>query len=99
MYSKLEVGKYYKIKSYKKSGYNFPEGRYKLKIIKEGFPEKPINNTNELKIAEEQWLEGLEETNQYEIDLKSNWYYFKFPINNEDIDFMWLPESVVIDIF
>jgi len=94
-----QVGKFYKAKTYKECGYNFPEGKYKLKIIREGFPEEPVNDENELAIAEEQWLEGLEGSNQYKTDLKGNWYYFKFPLNDEGIDFMWVPESVVFEVF
>ena len=95
----LRVGEYYTAKTYKESGFNFPEGEYKLKIIREGFPESPVNNEDELAIAEEQWLEGLEGSDQYKTDLNSNWYYFKFPINNESIDYMWIPESVVVEVF
>ncbi|KXS38610.1 MAG: hypothetical protein AWU54_2202, partial [Candidatus Frackibacter sp. T328-2] len=52
---------------------NFPEGEYKLKIIHDGFPEDPINQEEELVVAEEQWLEGLEGTEQYQVDLKINY--------------------------
>jgi hypothetical protein len=95
----LRVGEYYKAKTYKESGFNFPEGKYKLKIIREGFPETLVNDEDELVIAEEQWLEGLEGSDQYKTDLENNWFYFKFPINDEGIDFMWVPESVVVEIF
>ena len=54
------VGDYYNAKTYKESGFNFPDGEYKLKIIREGFPKEPVNDEEELAIAEEQWLEGLE---------------------------------------
>jgi len=94
----FEVGQTYKAKNYLESGYNFPEGEYKLKIIHDGFPKKPIHQEKELVIAKEQWLEGLEGTEQYQVDLNSNWYYFEFP-ENDDIDYMWIPESVVKDIF
>lgn len=93
------VGESYTAKSYKESGFNFPKGEYKLKIIREGFPEDNVNNEDELVIAEEQWLEGLEGGDQYKIDLDGNWYYFEFPINDEGIDFMWVPESVVVEVF
>jgi hypothetical protein len=96
---KLEVGKYYAAKNYKETGYNFPQGKYKLKIIQEGFPEKPMKNENELDVAKEQWLEGIEDTDQWKKDLEGNWYYFEFPENEEGIDFMWVPESVVIEVF
>jgi hypothetical protein len=95
----LEVGKVYAAKTYLENGYNFPEGEYKLKIIHDGFPEDPINQEEELVIAEEQWLEGLEGTEQYQVDLNSNWYYFEFPENGDDIEYMWIPESVVDDVF
>jgi hypothetical protein len=94
-----KVGESYKAKSFNQSGFNFPDGEYKLKIIREGFPESPVNHEDELVIAEEQWLEGLEGSAQYRIDLEGNWYYFEFPINDEGIDYMWVPESVVVDIF
>jgi hypothetical protein len=95
----LNVGDYYTAKSYKESGFNFPVGEYKLKIIREGFPESPVNDEDELIIAEEQWLEGLEGSDQYKIDLDSNWYYFEFPINDEGIDYMWVPESIAVEVF
>jgi len=94
-----EVGMYYTAKDYQESGFNFPEGEYKLKIIREGFPEEPVNDEDELIIAKEQWLEGLEGTEQYSKDMNGNWYYFDFPNNEEDIDFMWVPESVVVEVF
>ena len=94
-----QVREKYKVKSYKKSGYNFPEGEYQLKIIREGFPPTPINDENELDIAEEQFLEGLEGTDQYKKDLDGNWYYFEFPKNKDNIKNMWIPESVVRDVF
>lgn len=94
-----QVGEIYNARSYKESGFNFPEGEYKLKIIREGFPEKPINHEDELIIAKEQWLEGLEDSDQYKTDLENNWYYFKFPVNNEHIKYMWVPESVVVEVF
>lgn len=95
----LRVGEYYTAKTYKESGFNFPEGEYKLKIIREGFPETPVNYEDELVIAEEQWLEGLEGSDQYKTDLEGNWYYFEFPSNDEGIDHMWIPESVVVEVF
>ena len=48
------VGDYYTAKTYKESGFNFPDGEYTLKIIREGFPEESINEEEELAIAEEQ---------------------------------------------
>ncbi|TDX42302.1 hypothetical protein C7954_1223 [Halanaerobium congolense] len=86
MSTNYQVGNYYKGKPYRESGFNFPEGEYKLKIIREDFPEKPVNDEDELVIAEEQWLEGLEGSDQYRTDLEGNWYYFEFPINDEGID-------------
>ncbi|MFW5794507.1 MAG: hypothetical protein ACOCV1_03380 [Bacillota bacterium] len=97
--SNYQVGKNYRAKLYKNSGYNFPQGKYKLKIIREGFPEKPINDEDEIDVAEEQWLEGLEGLEQQKTDLEGNWYYFKFPLNDEGIDFMWIPETVVNEVF
>ncbi len=97
--SNYQVGEFYKAKTYKESGYNFPNGKYKLKIIREGFPEDPVNEEDEISVAEEQWLEGLEGSEQYKADQEGNWYYFEFPINDEGIDFMWVPELVVIEVF
>ena len=93
------VGDYYTAKTYKESGLNFPDGEYKVKIIREGFPEDSVNDEDELAIAQEQWLEGLEGSDQYQTDLKGNWYYFEFPSNDEGIDYMWIPESVVVEVF
>ena len=99
MRDNFKVGEFYTTKTYKESGYNFPEGEYKLKIIREGFPEDPVNDEDELVVAEEQWLEGLEGSDLYQTELKSNWYYFEFPSNDEGIDYMWVPESVVVEVF
>jgi len=96
---KYEVGESYTAKSYLQSGYNFPEGEYKLKIIHENFPDKPVNDENELIIAKEEWLEGLEGTEQYQRDLEGNWYYFEFPDNSDSIEYMWIPESIVLEVF
>lgn len=93
------VGEYYIAENYLDSGYNFPDGEYKLKIINDGFPEKAINQGDELAIAEEQWLEGLEGTTQYQRDIEDTWYYFEFPENEDGIEYMWIPESVVIEVF
>jgi hypothetical protein len=95
----LEVGEVYAAKTYLENGYNFPEGEYKLKIIHDGFPEDPINQEEELVVAEEQWLEGLEGTAQYQKDIEDTWYYFEFPENEDAIEYMWIPESVVIEVF
>jgi hypothetical protein len=94
-----QVGNHYTAKSYRESGFNFPEGEYKLKIIREGFPEVSVNDKDELVIAEEQWMEGLEGSDQYLTDLDGNWYYFEFPLNDEGIEHMWVPESVVVEVF
>jgi len=99
MTKQFEVGASYQAKNYRDSGYNFPKGEYHLKIIQEGFPEKPVNDEEELVIAEEQWLEGLEGTDQYKTDLEGNWYYFEFPLNDEGVEYMWITESVVFDVF
>lgn len=99
MNGNYRVGEFYSAKSYKESGFNFPEGKYKLKIIREGFPENPVNYEDELIIADEQWLEGSEGSDQYKTDLEGKWYYFMFPDNNEGIEYMWIPENVVVEVF
>ncbi|SDI79230.1 hypothetical protein SAMN04515654_11511 [Halanaerobium congolense] len=48
-----KVSEFYTAKYYKESGFNFPEGEYKLKIVRDGFPENPVNDKDELVIAEE----------------------------------------------
>ncbi|MFW6026896.1 MAG: hypothetical protein ACOCRX_11190, partial [Candidatus Woesearchaeota archaeon] len=58
-----------------------------------------INQEDELAVAKEQWLEGLEGTEQYQQDIEENWYYFKFPENENGIEYMWLPESIVVEVF
>lgn len=95
----FKVGNFYEAKEYRDCGYSFSFGQYKLKAINDGFPDKPINNENELDVAKEQWLEGLMGTDQYEKDLNSNWYYWEFPNNENDIEYMWIPESVVREVF
>jgi len=67
-----QVGEFYTAKTYKESGFNFPEGEYKLKIIRADFLEDSVNDEDELAIAEEQWLEGLEGSDQYKTDLDGN---------------------------
>lgn len=94
-----QVGEYYTIKEDHDSVYDFPDGEYKLKIIMEGFPEKAIYTEDEIAIAEELWLEGFEGLKQYKIDLEGNWYYFEFPENENKVEYMWIPESIVIDVF
>jgi len=59
-----QVGKFYTAKTFKEYGFNFPDGEYKLKIIREGLPEDPVNDEDELAVAEEQWLEGSEWSDQ-----------------------------------
>ena len=95
----LVVGNTYAAKNYLESGYSFPEGEYVLKIIHDGFPENPINHKNELVVAEEQWLEGLEGTAQYQQDIEGNWYYFELPENDDEIKYIWIPKSVVVEVF
>jgi hypothetical protein len=97
--SNYQVGEKYEAKTYQESGYNFPEGKYQLLIIRKGFPAAPINDQNELDIAEEQFLEGFEGTDQYKKDLNGNWYYFEFPENKNEIKHMWIPKSVAKDVF
>jgi hypothetical protein len=94
-----KVGDFYMAKEYKDCGYNFPSGKYKLKAINDGFPDKPINNENELDVAKEQWLEGVMGTDQYEKDVDSNWFFWEFPDNENNIDYMWIPEAVVREVF
>ena len=94
-----QVGEYYTIKEDHDSVYDFPDGEYKLKIIMEGFPEKAIYTEDEIAIAEELWLEGFEGLEQYKIDLEGNCYYFEFPENKNKVEYMWIPESIVIDVF
>jgi len=50
-----QVGKFYTAKNIKESGFNFPDSEYKLKIIREGFLEDPVNDEDELVVDEEQW--------------------------------------------
>jgi len=95
----LKVGRSYSAMNYLESGYNFPEGEYRLKVVCEGFPDNSVGQGEELIVAREQWLEGLEGSEQYKIDLEGNWYYFEFPENEDGIDGMWIPESVVLDVF
>ena len=77
----FRVGEYYTAKTYKESGFNFPEGEYKLKIIRERFPESPVMEENELIIAKEQWLEGIEGTKQYRIAV--SYTHLTLPTNRE----------------
>ena len=93
----FEVGHIYKAKTYLESGYNFPEGEYKVKAKIEGFPQKPVNKENELKSAKEQWLEGYEDDEEeYRKLYKGIWYYLEFP---EDDHYEWIPEIVMAEAF
>jgi hypothetical protein len=56
MSENYQVGEFYNAKTFKESGFNFPDGKYKLKIIREGFPEDPVNSEDELVIAEDSGL-------------------------------------------
>lgn len=94
-----QVGKLYEARNFNQTGYDFPAGTYELKIIHQGFPKKNINNEDELIVARELWLEGFEDTEHFEEDLNGNWYYFSFPANDKSIEYMWIPESVVVEVF
>jgi len=97
MIKKYEVGEQYEAKNYLESGYNFPEGNYRIKAILEGFPEKPIKHDDELKRAKEQWLEGYENDQDYFKRLNNGlWYYLVFPNGDR---FEWIPEVVMDDVF
>ena len=96
MSNNFEVGEKYKAKSYLECGYNFPEGKYKIKAKIDGFPEKPINHEDELKKAKEQWLEGYEGDEDYKKVYEGLWYYLEFP---EEDHFEWIPEVVMEDVF
>ena len=94
---KFEVGKKYKAKSYLESGYNFPEGNYKIKEISDGFPTKPHIDEVELKSAKEQWLEGFEDDKmEYDKLYNDIWYCLDFPEENR---YEWIPEVVMKDVF
>lgn len=99
MNMEFKVGNYYLAKEYKDCGYSFPSGKYKLKAINDAFPNKPIINDDELIVAKEIWLEGVMETDQFDTDRKGNWYFWEFPENTEGIEYMWIPESVVEEVF
>ena len=97
MSNNFEVGEKYKAKSYLECGYNFPEGKYKIKAKIDGFPEKPINHEDELTHANEQWLEGYEDDPDYYKQLYNGlWYYLEFP---DRARFEWIPEVVMKDVF
>ena len=97
MSKRFEVGKKYKVKSYLDCGFNFRDGKYKIKAEIEGFPQKPINNKNELKIAKEHWLEGFEEDEkEYQKLYDGIWYYLEFPEGDKH---EWIPVSILKDAF
>ncbi|MFW6270041.1 MAG: hypothetical protein ACOC4G_08165 [Bacillota bacterium] len=87
--------KVYQAKSYNECGYNFTEGNYKIKAEMEEFPKKIINHEDELKIAKQQWLEGLDKKD-YERRYDGVWYYIKFP---EKDHYEWIPENVAEEVF
>ena len=98
MSKNYKVGKEYKAKSYLECGYNFPEGKYKIKAKIDGFPEKqkPINHDDELKKAKEHWLEGYKGDEEYKKVYEGIWYYLEFP---EEDHFEWIPEVVMEEVF
>ena len=97
MSNTFEVGKEYSAKSYIECGYNFPEGKYKIKAAVEGFPEKAINDEDELQSAKEQWLEGLEnDEEEYKNLYNDIWYYLDFP---EEGQYEWIPKCIVKEVF
>ena len=90
---KFEVGKTYKAKSYLESGYNFPEGKYKIKEISDGFPTNPHKDKIELKSSKEQWLEGFEDDkDEYDKLYYDTWYCLEFP---EENIYEWILEVVM----
>ena len=97
MKNKFEVGKKYKAKNYLESGYRFPEGKYKIEKINEGFPTNLLKNKTELKANIKKWLEGFEDgKEEYDKLFNGNWYYLKFP---EGDHYEWVPENVMEDAF
>jgi len=97
MVNKFKVGKTYKPKTYLECGYNFPEEKYKLKEISDGFPTNPHQDQTELKSAKEQWLEGFEnDKEEYDKLYNSNWYCLKF---SEKDHYEWVPEIVMKEAF
>lgn len=95
----FHVGEFYKAKTCSISIFNLPAGKYKLKIIREGFPKRAVKDGNELVITEKYCLERLKASNKYQNYSKENWYYFEFFINDNDIEYIWIPESIVLKIF
>ena len=92
-----EVGNNYIAKNYLDSGYNFPEGKYKIKEISDGFPTNPHRDEIELKSAKEQWLEGFEDDKEeYDELYNDTWYCLEFPEENR---YEWIPEVVMIEVF
>ena len=97
MNEKYQVGKEYKAKTYNECGYNFPEGKYKIKAKSQGFPEN-LATEKEKKNSKEQWLEGFEEDKKIFNELYEGiWYYLKFPSDNNK--FEWIPQEVMEDAF
>ena len=91
-----KVGEEYKAKSYIECGYNFPEGKYKIKAIIEGFPKEAINDKDELQSAKEQWLEGVEDNEEKYNELYEGiWYYLEFPGEEH---YEWIPECVIKEV-
>lgn len=99
MENSFEIGEIYNARNYLQCGYEFPDWNYELLAIVVGFPEEFIKNKEEIEIANEQWLEGLYDTEQYESDKNGLSYYFKFPQINDNIDGMWIPKSVSEEVF
>lgn len=97
MTNKFKAGKEYKAKSYLECGYNFPEGKYEVKKISNGFPNEPYKNEVELKSAKEQWIEGFEDDEEeYNKLYNDTWYCLDFP---EEGHYEWIPEVVMNEAF
>lgn len=98
MSEEFEVGEEYEAKNYLNSGYNFPKGKYKIKMKSEGFPEDIVSNQKELKHAKEQWMDGFEDDKKiYKEIYEGVWYYLKFPLSDDH--FEWIPKEVMEDVF
>ncbi len=79
-------------------GYNFPEGKYQVVALVASFPGHFFKKDLDIEIAEEQWLEWLNDEERKKRE-NQNWFYLKYTQENKDLNCLWLPKEILYDAF
>lgn len=79
-------------------GYNFPKGKYKIIVSTDSFPGQYLKKDVDLEIAEEQWLEWLNDNKRKKRE-SNFWFYIEHLEANSDLNRIWLPLEILEDAF